>query len=85
MMYALMEKLLVVSLVTIALLFAIWRLAGPFGRQRLMRRAAIFCRSVHLQALAVRIDAMHQRLAVLQSGSPCSNCGPAADDPSRPA
>jgi hypothetical protein len=75
--YALLEKLLVTLIVLAALAFATWRLAGPFGRLRLMSHCERLCAALDLQGLAARIAAARERRAALQSGSPCANCGPA--------
>jgi hypothetical protein len=85
MSYAVLQAVIVSMLVAGALAFAVWRLAGPFGRQRLMRWGAKLLGALGSRRGARRIEAARLRIAAAQSGSPCANCGPAAEQPHPPA
>lgn len=81
--YASAEGLLVGAIVVAAALYAAWRLAGPTGRERLMRRAARLLDGLGMHGSARRIEAARARRAALRSGSPCANCaaGPGTQGP----
>jgi hypothetical protein len=72
------ENFLVFAIVAAAALFAAWRLAGPFGRQRILRRIVMLLGRLGAHGAAARVAALHDRLAAASGGSPCSHCGPDA-------
>lgn len=84
MSYALLQSVIVAILVAGALAFTVWRLAGPFGRQRLLRTLAASLQALRLHGAARRIETTRLRLAASQSASPCANCGPGAQQAHSP-
>ncbi|MEO7775443.1 MAG: hypothetical protein ABIT36_13550 [Steroidobacteraceae bacterium] len=73
-----LENIVVFVIVGAAALFAAWRLAGPFGRQRILRQVVALLTGLGAQRAAARIAATHDRMAAASGGSPCANCGPGA-------